>query len=145
MVCLSYGGMDETLWLPKTMVILKLSEMGDLHLIFVTTVTINGNASIRIATTMTTILAGLASSQASSAGLVARVMSTTKKDSPFDCNRTGHQWKVIRYLRQLPDTRSESKIVLPCKPKFPRRDKSFFQVHFAVGWISAQAIRWMRI
>lgn len=93
MVCLFYGGMDETLWLPKTMVILKLSEMGDLHLIFVTTVTINGNASIRIATTMTTILAGLASSQASSAGPVARVMSTTKKDSPLDCNRTGHQWR----------------------------------------------------
>lgn len=44
--------------------------------------------AITIATTMTTILAGMASPQASSAGPVASATSTTKKDSPFACNRT---------------------------------------------------------
>ena len=44
--------------------------------------------AIAVATTMTTILAGIAFSQASSAGPVARDISTTKKDSPLACNRT---------------------------------------------------------
>jgi hypothetical protein len=45
----------------------------------------------------------------------------------------------------LRNRRDEGKLVLPCKPKFPRRDKSFFQGHFAAASISVQAIRWTPI
>jgi hypothetical protein len=45
----------------------------------------------------------------------------------------------------LRNRRDEGKIVLPCRPKFPQRDKSFFQGHFAVASISVQAIRWTPI
>jgi hypothetical protein len=42
----------------------------------------------------------------------------------------------------LRNRRDEGKIVLPCRPKFPRRDKSFFQGHFGAASISVQAILW---
>jgi hypothetical protein len=45
----------------------------------------------------------------------------------------------------LRNRRDEGKIVLPCRPKFPRRDKSFFQGHFGAASISVQAIRWTPI
>ena len=45
----------------------------------------------------------------------------------------------------LRNRRDEGKIVLPCRPKFPRRDKSFFQARFAAASISVQAIRWTPI
>jgi hypothetical protein len=45
----------------------------------------------------------------------------------------------------LRNRRDEGKIVLPCSPKFPRRDKSFFQGHFGAASISVRAIRWTPI
>src|SRR5260221_1098347 len=38
--------------------------------------------------------------------------------------------------------RDGGKMVLPCRPKFPRRDKSFFQGRFGAASIFVQAIRW---
>ncbi|MGC1450212.1 MAG: tyrosine-type recombinase/integrase [Candidatus Sulfotelmatobacter sp.] len=45
----------------------------------------------------------------------------------------------------LRNRRDVGKIVLPCRPKFPRRDKSFFRGHFGAASISVQAIRWTPI
>jgi hypothetical protein len=38
--------------------------------------------------------------------------------------------------------RDGGKMVLPCRPKSPRRDKSFFQARFDAASIFVQAIRW---
>jgi hypothetical protein len=45
----------------------------------------------------------------------------------------------------LRNRRDGGKIVLPCRLKFPRRDKSFFQGRFGADSIFVQAIRWMPI
>jgi hypothetical protein len=45
----------------------------------------------------------------------------------------------------LRNRRDQGKIVLPCRPKFPRRDKSFFRAHLGAASISVQAIRWTPI
>ncbi len=42
----------------------------------------------------------------------------------------------------LRKNRTPGKIVLPCKPKFPRRGKSFFQARFAADSIFGQVIPW---
>jgi hypothetical protein len=38
--------------------------------------------------------------------------------------------------------RDSGKMVLPCRPKFPQRDKSFFQGRFGAASIFVQAIHW---
>jgi hypothetical protein len=50
-----------------------------------------------------------------------------------------------RDANELRRNKRSGKIVLPCRPKFPRRDKSFFRGHFGAASISVQAIRWTPI
>jgi hypothetical protein len=51
----------------------------------------------------------------------------------------------IALKMMLRNRRNLGKIVLPCRPKFPRRDKSFFQGRFGADSIFVQAIRWTPI
>jgi hypothetical protein len=53
-----------------------------------------------------------------------------------------HEEKMPLWLRK---TFNYGKIVLPCKPKYRPRDKSFFQGRFAVDSIFVQGIPWTRI
>ncbi len=52
---------------------------------------------------------------------------------------------TAEYQRGLRTNRKSGKIVLPCKPKFPRKGKSFFQARFAADSIFGQVISWRPI
>src|ERR1700722_11882171 len=75
---------------------------------------------------------------------------TEKKDQPE--SMTNGRSVISSHLEKNAETalkimcceigRDGGKIVLPCRRKFPPRDKSFFQGRFGAASIFVQAIRW---
>jgi hypothetical protein len=77
---------------------------------------------------------------------IGAVLWIIRLSPPYDFHwRPNVSNEMERDANELRRNKRSGKIVLPCRPKFLRKGKSFFQAHFAADSIFGQVIPWTPI